>query len=358
MRVAPVLALLAGCAAADTPEQWTSRALPDRDAQFLQESSLWRGGDAVYSVPLSSDRILWLFGDTFIAAPGGTGRKGSRMVRNTLAIQSPPGDPQYFWRTESGQPADTFKPASGDGWLWPLSGVRVGPKLHLFMFQMVSKGEGAFGFAFSKSVLVTVDNPDEDPAAWKIQQTTIPHTTYSPRGDTFFGGASVLRDGTLYVFGIRENRSRGVDGKGVIVAKVDAASIGDFASWRFFSGGDWVTDLESARELYFGASIEMSVTPFKDGFVSLYTRLGMSPEIVVRRAAKPEGPWSDPIVVHRCPEPEWNKTYFCYAAKAHPELAAGDNELIVSYACNSTSFGEVFRDLRIYRPRFVRIALE
>ena len=113
-----------------------------------------------------------------------------------------------------------------------------------------------------------------------------------------------------------------------------------------------------AKELYFGGSIEMSVSPFKDGFVSVYTKLGMSPEIVVRRAARPEGPWSEPVVVYRCPESDWSKNYFCYAAKAHPEVAAGDHELIVTYACNSTSFPDLFRDLRIYRPRFVRIALE
>jgi hypothetical protein len=358
MRVVLVLALSAGCAAVDAPERWTSRALPDCDAAFLPQKSLWRGGDAAYSVPLSHDRVLWLFGDTFIAAPGGVGRPGSRMVRNTLAIQKLPEGPQHYWRTEAGQPADAFKPAAGDGWLWPLSGVRVGPILHLFMFQMVAKDGGAFGFAFSKSVLLTVDNPDEEPASWRTRQLDIPHSLSSAKATIFFGGASVVHDGTLFIYGVRELRNGGPGGKSILAARVDALAIDDFSAWRFFSGADWSPDSQASKELYSGGSIEMSVSPFKDGFAAVYTRVGMSPEILVRRAPKPEGPWGDPVVVFRCPETEWNKTYFCYAAKAHPELASGHRELLVSYACNSTNFGDAVRDLRIYRPRFVRIALE
>jgi hypothetical protein len=357
VRRAALLAFLAGCAALP-PQQWTSKPLPDQDDRFLREDSLWRGGDAVYSVPITRDRILWLFGDTFIAPPGGVGRSGSRMVRNTIAIQKLPGDPVPFWRSEAGRPGDAFKPASGEGWLWPLSGMRIGSRLQLFMMQMTAKGEGAFGFAFSKSVILTVENPDDEPAHWKTQQRDLPHSLPRDRGNVFFGGASVLLDTVLYVFGVQEDSSKGMDAKGIIVAKVNADALADFPTWRFFTGTDWSAELPRAKALHYGGSIEMSVTPLNDGFVSIYTRQGMSPEILLRRAPKPEGPWSEPIVVHRCPEPGWNKNYFCYAAKAHPELAAAKNEIMVSYACNSMSFPDVFRDLRIYRPRFVRLSLD
>jgi len=349
MRAAVVLALLAGCA---SPLPRNPAALDD---DFLPADSRWRGGDAVYSVPLGRDRILWLFGDSFIAAPGVSARAGSRMVRNSLAITRAGGKPEYFWRDEGGRPADAFKPAAGEGWLWPLSGQRLGPKLHLFMFQMIAKGEGAFGFAFLKSVLLIVDNPDDPPASWRTQQLEIPHTRRTPEGDTFFGGASVLHEGQLYVYGVRESRARG---KGILLARVDPAAITEFDSWRFFDGKGWDTHLPAAQELYGGGSIEMSVSPCKGGFVSVYTNHGMSPEIVVRRSERPAGPWSDPVVVHRCVEPQWSKTYFCYAAKGHPELDPDAGSLIVSYACNSMSFPEAVRDLRIYRPRFLRIPLE
>lgn len=56
--------------------------------------------------------------------------------------------------------------------------------------------------------------------------------------------------------------------------------------------------------------------------------------------------------------PRGRKEYFCYAAKAHPELDTTGRSLVISYACNSTSFADLFRDLRIYRPRFVVAILE
>ncbi len=348
MRIALLAAALAGCASPPP-------SVSELDDLFSPETSLWRGADAAYSVPLSPGRILWLFGDTFVASPGIQGRAGTTMVRNSLAIQTLPGGPRYFWRTEKGRPADAFTPDFGEGWLWPLSGVRVGPTLYLFMMQMIAKGDGAFGFAFLKSVLVIVDNPDDDPGAWTIHQKVIPHVLRSPDGDLFFGGASVLNEGLLYIYGVQESREKG---KGIVVAAVDPASIAEFHRWTFFNGKAWDANPKFSRALFHGASVEMSVSPIPGGFAAVYTDQGMSPEIHLRRSRNPVGPWSAPELLHRCVEPQWSKNYFCYAAKAHPELAASDRELILTYACNSMSFPEVVKDLRIYRPRFVRVALD
>ena len=349
MRTALLAAFLsAGCAA---PPPSAS----DLDGLFSPETSLWRGADAAYSVPLSPNRILWLFGDTFVASPGVPGRAGSRMVRNTLAIQSLPGAPAYFWRTRDGRAEDAFAPQSGEGWLWPLSGQRIGPRLCLFMMQMIAKGEGAFGFAFLKSVLLTVDNPDDDPAAWTIHQADIPHALRSPDVDLFFGSASLRFGDRLYIYGVRDHRTRG---KNTVVARVDPETVADFRSWEFFDGTTWSHDISAARGLFGGASVEMSVSAIRGGLAAVYTDQGMSPRIVMRRAERPEGPWNETEVIHRCSEPQWSRNYFCYAAKAHPELAATDRELVVTYACNSMSFPEVVKDLRIYRPRFVRVSLD
>jgi hypothetical protein len=83
----------------------------------------------------------------------------------------------------------------------------------------------------------------------------------------------------------------------------------------------------------------------------------MSAKIIMRTAERPEGPWSDPEIIYRAPEPSWDKTYFCYAAKGHPELSAPD-ELLVSYVCNSTDFAKMAGDARIYKPRFIRLKFD
>ncbi|NLN79114.1 MAG: hypothetical protein GX141_09375, partial [Armatimonadetes bacterium] len=49
---------------------------------------------------------------------------------------------------------------------------------------------------------------------------------------------------------------------------------------------------------------------------------------------------------------------FSYAVKGHPELSTNPNELIVTYATNSTEFADMFNDARLYWPRFVRLTFK
>ena len=81
----------------------------------------------------------------------------------------------------------------------------------------------------------------------------------------------------------------------------------------------------------------------------------MSEYIVARTAPDPYGPWSDPIILYRCPEEEWHESIFCYAAKAHPEITSAPDELIVTYVTNSYDFDRIEADARLYRPRFLLI---
>ena len=53
-----------------------------------------------------------------------------------------------------------------------------------------------------------------------------------------------------------------------------------------------------------------------------------------------------------------SRPVFCYAAKAHPELTATRDELLITYAANSWNFWDLFNDARLYWPRFVRVNLE
>ncbi len=343
MRRAPALLLLLGCAAPPLPEG----PLPDWEARFRREGSPWRGADAVYSVPLSGDRILWLFGDTFITAAGAEGREGAAMIRNSLAVQQLPDDPRFFWRSRAGKPTDAIEcPVAGE-WYWPLSGQRTGPVLRLFMMRLKAQGGGPFGFAVTANELHTVLNPDAEPGDWIVRRKELPFRDFS------FGAASVLHDGRLHVYGHPRTGARGL-----LLANVDPDAADDVAAWRFFDGADGSPDPSRAKELFPGAATEMSVSPLGRGFAAVYSAPFLSPDILVRTAPAPEGPWSEARAVYRAPDAGWKKGYFCYAAKAHPELASGPNELVITYACNAQDFGDLFRDLRLYWPRFVRVTLD
>jgi hypothetical protein len=61
-------------------------------------------------------------------------------------------------------------------------------------------------------------------------------------------------------------------------------------------------------------------------------------------------------MIYRCPEASWDKRIFCYGARAHASLAAGD-ELVVSYVANSLDLWQVAADARLYFPRFIHLQL-
>ena len=137
-------------------------------------------------------------------------------------------------------------------------------------------------------------------------------------------------------------------------------SRGEFSAWRFFSGNNWSADISQAAALFDGAATEMSVffLPARQRFVAIYTDCGLSPEILARFSPLPEGQWGRSLVIWRCPESSWNQRYFCYAGKGHPELATSPNELIVTYAANSSDQDDHQSDMRLYWPRFIKVILD
>jgi len=358
--------ILLGCALLGrVPRQdqpvWQAEPIPAWEEAFRHAEPRWKGGDGASSVPLGGLRTLWLFGDTWITQPAAEGRKGAVLIRNSLAVQrieaGEPGRIDFFWNLEDGKPEDAFPPGEDPGWLWPLSGARIGSSLILFFVRCVESGS-LLGFDLAGSLVITVSNPDEPPAEWRPERRPVPFFRHGDQGDSFFGVCCLLCGGSLYVYGVREDWNRGPEGRSLLVARAppEFADSGDFRAWRFFDGRQWVADWTRAAPLFEGAATEMSVSwlPALGRHVAVYTRFGLSEFILARTSLLPEGPWSEPAVLYRCPDVAWNSRYFSYAGKAHPELARTEDELIVTYATNSTSEEDHYGDLRIYWPRFVR----
>ena len=105
---------------------------------------------------------------------------------------------------------------------------------------------------------------------------------------------------------------------------------------------------------------ELSVETFdvagRRRWVMVHSQPPLEPQIMVRTADRPQGPWSAPTAVYRVPDVDRDKHYFAYAAKGHASLSA-PGELLISYVVNSHESELAQRDLGIYRPRFVRLAL-
>ena len=301
--------------------RFTVEPLPRHDAAF-QRPSGWTGGDGAYSVPLGRDRVLWLFGDSFIGRVQEGRRVDSRLINNAAAVQTgaePSEDSLRFaYRTlPDGRPLAFLQPQDGIGWLWPYHGVRTAQGLFLFLLQIeTAPGPAAFGFRLVSTWMGKIENPDEAPEHWVMTQRKIPWG----HAGRLFGSAVLLKEEYAYVYGTVDVAAGGRVIKQLLLARVPAERLEDFSAWRFYAGSGWVADGEQAEPVCDDVAGELSVShlPAVGRYVLVYTEGGLSESIAMRLARHPQGPWSQPAKVYRCPEADWNPSIFCYAGKGHP----------------------------------------
>jgi hypothetical protein len=361
-----VLACLPSAGQAQTPPPAgptvvKAEPVSEWNAKFADKEG-WIGGDAAYTAVLTRHRVLWLFGDSLLGTVKDGKRTGAVMVNNTVGVQSGHDTNAAIrfvaGKARDGKPAAIFTPADGKGWLWPQAAIGVGDRLFVFLPQIdKSTDPGVFGFRHIGQWLAVIDNAEDEPLRWRVKQHPLPFARFGPRQVRSWGSA-VLSDGEwLYVYGYQE-QGKQMGSRKLLVARVPAAKLADFAAWRFRAPDGWSEKSEDAAPLTAGLATEFSVSrlPNRKGYLLVYTENGLGDRIVGRFAKTAAGPWSDPVLLYRCPEMARDKGVFCYAAKAHPWAANGD-ELLLSYCVNTWEFARLFRDDKVYRPQFVRVKL-
>ncbi len=331
--------------------------------ELIYNESGWTGADGSFSVAISDSVILWLYSDTWIGDIANGKHENATIVNNSVGIQIGKNASQakidFFWKRKPDWSHAAFvTPRDSIGYFWLYDGIMLSDKLYFAMMQIVSRrGSGVFGFELIGTWLAEVDNPHNPPLNWHIKQSKILFGKYSRNGNIFFGASFLKEDDFVYIYGCHEDWSKGRSGRSMIVARVEANELTDFDSWQFYANDRWVSDFTKSEMLFNGIATEYSVTYQSgiDKYVTVFTQNGMSDSIMVRFSNSPVGPWSKPALVYSCPEENWHPTYFCYAAKAHPELSISQDELIVTYVCNSLDFWQLAKDARIYWPRFLRM---
>jgi hypothetical protein len=341
------LAAFLVCAGGDALGQ-TGQAWPEADRLFRSDPR-WLGGDAAYSVDLGEGRVLWMFGDSFVATKAGLTRRQSAFIRNSVAIQTGY-DPshaamKFYSVVRRGKPFD-FAPPDGENWLWPLHGIRLGNRLLLFYARMArDRSRDSLGFQSVGWNAFFVDNPDTEPSKWKLRSART-------QGKMLIG-ASVIRQGEyVYAFVLQDVEHD---------AYLLRWAVSEAAEGRLFSpqwwcgvGGGWRTDPSSRQMVIRDAGSEFSVqSDPHGGFIEVNTNGFGATSIVMRRATCLEGPWGEPRTLYRPPESDGPEP-FVYAGKAHPELLGAD--LVVTYVANGSD-DRLATDMSIYYPRIVRVDL-
>lgn len=343
----------------------------------------WLGGDGIYSVPLSSGKTVWLFGDTFLnpADPQAKTRAGAGMVANTIAVSNcgPEGfGLDYHWRRKADGSAAAFfeppgpsadlgpdhldpaKPAPIPGHkYWPIHGIEQNGRLYIALEDVsVSEGpENGFNFAIADVTLAEIANPNDAPESWQIRYRPL-----SPGGESIPGIAMIKHEGWLYLLSVREDATKKHP---LTLARLPLRALSEDAPLpdrlsHLSRTGAWLPggDGPEARILAAEAATEASLhyDARRREWLIVHTMPGLfKREIVVRKAPALEGPWdaglvSQPFYTEMLPA--WygyDRNSFCYAAKAHPAFSSSHG-LLITYACNSLSFETLLQRPDLYRP--------
>ena len=343
----------------------TGRAFVEAERLFHQDPR-WLGGDGALSIRLSDSRILWLFGDTFVATSNARMRSESKLVRNTVAIQTGK-DPRiasvsFMWRQEpDGSPASFF-PERGERFYWPGHGIRLdkGP-LVIFLYALVATPGRGLGFVPIGYAIALIDNPDQPLQAWKPRIVDAKANTF----DAVPATAVLQANGYVVALAIRQ---QGTHAGFLVRYPVPALARGDITKAEWWAGyaRGWVPasmlgkggpamvldDAGSECSVHWDTRTRTFIHVASYGFGAT--------EIGWRTAPALTGPWSAPAIVYRPPESDGPQP-FVYAAKAHPELVGpAPADLVVTYATNSFEFADLLTkqgEQTLYWPRFVTIRI-
>jgi len=336
---------------------WNFEASAWRDADHLFRSDpRWLGGDVAYSIDLGQGRVLWLFGDSFIANKPGKTRRQATFVHNSIAIQTGY-DPthasiKFYWPKANGEPFE-FAANEGEVWLWPEDGVRLGDKLLLFFVRVHSDNrKDSLGFTLVGWTALLVENPDAQPSAWIVHRLDTPQ---SPA--RLIVGSGVLRTGNfLYAFAPAEPSHDDY----LLRWPLTAAEEGNLSSPEWWcAGSSWVEQSKLTHPptpAIPAGSNEFSVvwdSHYNKFFEVESVGFGAS-DLAIRWADRLEGPWSGPVKIYHPPESD-RPGAFVYAGKVHSRLQGAD--LVVTYVANSMDDKILAKDMSIYYPRFVRLNL-
>jgi len=352
--VATLCAVLLLLTAPLQAQRFAGEAWPEADRLFHRDSR-WLGGDGAYSIVLGPDRVLWLFGDSWIAPAGRPWRTAAQLVSNSIAIQDGL-DPsraaiRFYWGPARSAHPTAFFSDSGGQRLWPAHGIRLRDHL-LLLFMGVVSSPDPLGFRIQGWKAVLVLNPDSDPGSWQL--AWLPNPALHPQ--VVPGGGGVLAEGDyVYAFSPEEPGPR----HAVYLLRwpLNEAEAGNLAHpewWQDPTG--WNPDgvmVGTPTSLFGEAQTEFSVHRDQSSGVYLsFQSLGFGQAVLGMRAASAmTGPWGLRDTVYVPPETA-RSDILIYAGKAHPELQGAD--LIVTYATN-LPFSRQRTDTTIYYPRFVRL---
>ncbi|MEU6998740.1 hypothetical protein [Nonomuraea sp. NPDC046570] len=319
----------------------------------------WTGGDSTYSMRMPDGRTLWLFSDTFLGPLiNGTRPTSAKLINNSFVIQ----DGTKLTTVHGGtaeEPKALLPPPDSTHWYWSGDGFIVGNTLQVVFQKYRREGTGPMPFAFDENVVAT----------FSLSDLTKPtNITKLPSGAGVAWGSAILPasrsgDGYTYIYGVSDAPIN----KQMRVARVKGNDL-RVGRWQYLNLWGWTEVENNAGYIMTGIANEYSVTPWKGQFLLLSqdSTEAFSGQINAFTSCDPFDGFTNKTSVYRMPEPGPLGSYLdpdiiSYNPHVHYEQST-EESLLISYNVNSMDNrvhpdADLYRDSRIYRPRFFRATI-
>ncbi|MEU7003276.1 DUF4185 domain-containing protein [Nonomuraea sp. NPDC046570] len=309
----------------------------------------WTGADGTYSLRLPGGKELWVFSDTFL---GQVNPDGSRpptheeggttaFLNNSFAVERH-GRLVTIHDGTAEAPKAVMPPRDGKHWYWAGDATLAGGVVEVTYQEYERFGAGAWDWRRHRNVVARF-------SPGRLRRPLSVHPLPSVRGVAWAAG--LHRDGRhTYVYGVEDHGST----KYMHVARVEGRSL--LGRWEYLTAaGAWSAHEADSGRVMDGVANEYSVSRVGDAYLLIThdTTEALSARIVAYTSCTPYGPFTGKTVVHTTPETGGN--IFTYNAHAHPEIREG-GKLVISYNVNSFVDTDHYRDVTIYRPRFVNLS--
>lgn len=146
----------------------------------------------------------------------------------------------------------------------------------------------------------------------------------------------------VYVYGETEPKNCGVD---VFVGRVPRVRLEDRSAYSFWNGKEWIAELRAASPVLSNVQAGLGSVAWNDHLDAYVgATIGLCTDgaaMLLRSARRPQGPWSDPVVVDLSAAGADGEAY---AGLIHPALGRG-RRIVVSFyqplVRDERAFGEV-----------------
>jgi hypothetical protein len=314
-------------------------------------------GDGAVPVRLAPDRVVWLFGDTFVGARNADGSlaPGWVLVHNSIVEQR-----SACFRplvgASGGAPVSFVATPGVDDWLWPTGGFVRGSEIVVTLLHMhTAPGTTGFAFSVTGAAVATLRRGDLTVTA----VADVPAMTITTATGPVTLGETLLTDRRhVYAYATRKPTTvtgSTKDGPGVehFVARSDRATA-PLGPWSVWDGRRWTADTArlAPMEITGVAPVTaLAVTAGSRGSTG-FRAVGLSsldPGPVRRwTAPTPAGPWRRASPAGRASAPDGG---LVYGARLVSLPGAGE---VLEHSQNDVALDAVVGDPSRYGVRFAK----